>query len=78
MNYYGYIRKSYIPDTVMVITKPCDTQEEAEIESAKKFSQFSKAQRLEMWGRETGIMKDNSEDQIIIPVGYVGMLVDII
>lgn len=78
MSYYGYIRKSYMPDTVMVITKPCDTQEEAETEFNRKISRFSKAQRLEVWGKETGIMKDNSKDQIIIPVSYVGMLVDII
>ncbi|CAB1251826.1 protein of unknown function [Ruminococcaceae bacterium BL-6] len=78
MKYYGYIRKSYTPDTVMVITKPCNTREKAEAEFNKKVNQFSKAQRLEMWGKETGVMKDDNKDEIVIPVSYTGVLVDVV
>jgi len=78
MNYYGYIRKSYVPDTVMVITKPCSTREEAEAEFNKRLNAITKMQRLEIWGKETGVMKDNNKDEIVIPAGYTGMLVNVV
>lgn len=81
--YYGYIStyKHALADNkdkVFIITKACNTKEEAETEYNKIYNEFDRKMQIDFWGRNKGVMAIEEQKQLFIPANKWGIIIDIV